>query len=316
MPSTQLIQVWRAGLELQPRVPLINTLALVEMLQTLWDTRGYLFWLLVVSASCLILERLWPWREEQRLVRPQFFQDLFWLFFNGHYVGILVAHLGAFLFAWAVPPIDGARSLNLVTAQPLWVQLSAFFLLKDFLEWGIHVLLHRVPWLWELHKLHHSIEELDWVGNFRFHWMEVVVYQGLTYFPLVVLGADGRVVLTTAVVSTLIGHLNHSNLNISWGPLRYVLNSPRMHVWHHDHDWPAARRYGVNFAICLSAWDWLFRTAYWPSADQSPTQRPARLGFRGMERFPRSLLGRFFYPLTRPLVRPRSSVRASRGARP
>ena len=156
-----------------------------------------------------------------------------------------------------------------------------------------------MPWLWEFHKVHHSIEELDWIGNFRFHWMEVVVYQGLTYFPLVVLGVDARVILVIAVVSTLIGHLNHSNLNISWGPLRYLLNSPRMHVWHHDHDWPADRRYGVNFAICLSIWDWLFGRAYWPKPDESPTQQPARLGFDGMERFPRSLLGRFFYPLTK-----------------
>jgi sterol desaturase/sphingolipid hydroxylase (fatty acid hydroxylase superfamily) len=178
------------------------------------------------------------------------------------------------------------------------VQFVAFFLLKDFLEWGVHNLLHRVPWLWEFHKVHHSIEELDWIGNFRFHWMEIAVYKGLTYFPLVILGADGRVILAIAVVGTLIGHLNHSNLNLSWGPLRYLLNSPRMHVWHHDRDWPADHPQGVNFAICLSVWDWLFGTAYWPTLEQSPEQQPRRRGFQGDERFPRSLAGRFFYPLS------------------
>lgn len=269
------------------------------MLQIIWDTRGYFFWLLVVSALCLVLERIWPWRRKQKLLRRQFAQDLGWLVLNGHYVGILVAYVAAFLFTWAVPAIDRTKSLHLVSEQPLWVQFIVFFLVKDFLEWGIHMLLHRVPWLWEFHKVHHSIEELDWIGNFRFHWMEIVVYQGLTYFPLVILGVDGGVILSIAVVATLIGHLNHSNINISWGPLRYVLNSPRMHVWHHDRDWPASRPYGVNFAVCLSAWDWLFRTAYWPSPDVSPSQQPARLGFHGDERFPRSLVGRFFHPLTR-----------------
>lgn len=273
------------------------------MLQIIWDTRGYFFWLLVVSAFCLILERIWPWRKEQKLLRRQFAQDLFWLFFNGHYGGILAAYLGAFVFAWAVPAIARAKSLNLLSEQPLWVQFIAFFVLKDFLEWAIHNLLHRVPWLWEFHKVHHSIEQLDWIGNFRFHWMEIVVYQGLTYFPLVVLGVDWRVILVIAVVSTLIGHLNHSNLNISWGPLRYIINSPRMHVWHHDYDWPADRRYGVNFGICLSIWDWLFGTAYWPAPQQAPTQQPARFGFHGIERFPRSLPGRFFHPLTRLVIR-------------
>ena len=275
------------------------------MLQVIWDTRGYFFWLLVVSGLCLVLERIWPWRKQQKMVRRQFVQDLFWLFFNGHYAGILVAYAAAFLFTWAIPSIEQAKSLTLLAATPLWVQFIGFFLLKDFLEWCIHNLLHRVPWLWEFHKLHHSIEELDWIGNFRFHWMEIIVYQGLTYLPMVILGVQSNVILVIAVVATLIGHLNHSNLRISWGPLRYVINSPRMHVWHHDHDWPADRPYGVNFAICLSLWDWLFGTAYWPTPAESPTQQPKRLGFHGMDRYPRTLIGRFFDPVTRLFMRDR-----------
>jgi len=269
------------------------------MFRVIWDTRGYLFWLIVVSALCLVLERLWPWRRRQKLLRRQFGQDLLWLVFNGHYAGILVAHVAAFAFSWAAPAVEAARGLNLLASRPAWVQFLGFFLVRDFLEWCIHNLLHRVPWLWEFHKVHHSIEELDWIGNFRFHWMEIVVYQGLTYFPLVVLGVDGNVILAIAVMVTLIGHLNHSNLNISWGPLRYVLNSPRMHVWHHDYEWPPDRPRGVNFGIALSLWDWLFGTAYWPTREQSPGQQPARLGFAGIEFFPRSLPLRLVYPLSR-----------------
>lgn len=269
------------------------------MIQIFWDTRGYFFWLLVVSAACLLLERLWPWRREQPMLRRQFAQDLFWLFFNGQYAGIVVAYLGAFLFVWAWPALDQLKSWQLVAGQPLWLQFAAFFLLKDFTEWGIHNLLHRVPWLWEFHKVHHSIEELDWIGNFRFHWMEVVVYQALTYLPLVVLGVDSRVVLWIAILTTAIGHLNHSNLNVSWGPLRYLINSARMHVWHHDREWPADRPRGVNFGISLSVWDWLFGTAWWPSPEDAPTQQPRRLGFDGLEQFPRDLLSRFFYPVSR-----------------
>ncbi len=277
------------------------------MLQVIWDTRGYFFWLLVVSAFCLVLERIWPWRKQQKMVRRQFVQDLFWLFFNGHYAGILVAYVAAYLFMWAMPSIEQARGLNLLAATPAWVQFIAFFLLKDFFEWCIHNMLHRVSWMWEFHKLHHSIEELDWIGNFRFHWMEIIIYQGLTYLPLIILGVQSNVILVIAVVATLIGHLNHSNLRISWGPLRYVINSPRMHVWHHDRDWPAERPYGVNFAICLSLWDWLFGTAYWPTPAQSPTQQPKRLGFHGMEHYPDTLVGRFFDPLTRLFIRNRKT---------
>lgn len=81
--------------------------------------------------------------------------------------------------------------------------------------------------------------------------MEIIVYQGLTYFPLIVLGVDSTVILCIAVVGTLIGHLNHSNLDLTWGPLRYVMNSPRMHVWHHALELPKNRRFGVNFGISL-----------------------------------------------------------------
>lgn len=265
---------------------------------SLWDPRSYPFWLLVVSAAVFALERLRPWRKRQRVLRPQIGQDLFWLVFNGHFAGVLLALLGGRLVSWLAPGLHRAETIGLVASAPLWLQFVVFFLLADLFEWGIHNLLHRVPWLWELHKVHHSIEQLDWIGNFRFHWMEIVVYRGLTYLPLAVLGADARVILAIAVVATLIGHLNHSNLYLSWGPLRYVLNSPRMHVWHHDREWPADRSHGVNFGISLSLWDWLFGTAWWPAVEERPEQQPSRLGFEDLERFPRRLFDRLVYPLS------------------
>ncbi len=47
-----------------------------------------------------------------------------------------------------------------------------------------------MPWLWEFHKLHHSIERLDGIGNFRFYWAEIVVYKTLSYLPLVIIGLE------------------------------------------------------------------------------------------------------------------------------
>ncbi len=265
------------------------------MLNVIWNTRGYFFWLLVVSLFCWILERLWPWRKQQKAFRKGIGQDFFWLIFNGHYAGILLAYISSwlilqlnhFLSDWQIPTPE---SIHLLATTPLWLQFVVFLVSKDLLEWCVHNLLHRVPWLWEFHKLHHSIEELDWIGNMRFHWMEIVVYKSLTYLPLVMLGVDGRVILWIAVVSTLIGHMNHSNLKISWGPLRYLINSPRMHVWHHDVI--LRGEHGKNYGIVFSLWDWLFGTAYMP-----PEGQPQKLGFESMEKFPRGLLPRLIYPL-------------------
>ena len=263
----------------------------------IWDTRSYFFWLLVVSLLCWILERAAPWRA-QRAWREQSGQDFFWLVFNGHYAGVLIAYgaawlsgrLGAAIGGWPLPSPETAQ---LLTGQPSWLQFAVFLVAKDFIEYGIHLLLHRVPWLWEFHKLHHSIRELDWIGNMRFHWMEIVVYKGLTYLPLVLLGVEGRVILWVAVVGTLIGHVNHANLNFGWGPLTKVVNSPRFHVWHHDV--VSHGKGGQNFGILLCLWDWLFGTAYRPQEEQPP-----EFGFVGMERFPRGLPGRFVYPFWKP----------------
>ena len=87
--------------------------------------------------------------------------------------------------------------------------------------------------------------------------------------------------------------LNHANIRISWGPLRYLLNSPMMHVWHHDVEQHG--KGGQNFGQVLSVWDWIFGTVYWP-ADR---KMPDRLGFEGMQRYPSSLPGRLVYPLWR-----------------
>jgi sterol desaturase/sphingolipid hydroxylase (fatty acid hydroxylase superfamily) len=258
----------------------------------------YYFWLVVVSLGCFVLERFAPWRRQQRVFRRGLLQDLFWLVFNGHYLGLILA-LGT---GYLVQALNGAlyriglpvpESLALLADWPLWTQFVVFLVLKDFLEWNIHRLLHNVPSLWEVHKLHHSIEELDWIGNFRFHWGEVVVYKTLSYLPLVVLGVDHRVLLAIAVLWTVMLDLNHANLRFSWGPLRYLLNSPRMHVWHHDvvqHG-----RGGQNFGQVLSVWDWIFGTVYWP-VDRD---EPERLGFEGMETYPRSVPRRLLYPLWR-----------------
>jgi sterol desaturase/sphingolipid hydroxylase (fatty acid hydroxylase superfamily) len=264
------------------------------MLSLLWDTRQYFFWLMVISVLCFVLERILPWRKAQRALRNQFGQDLFWLVFNGHYLGILLAHVTAWLWlaAGEVPEraIGHIPEVVWLPDQPLWVQFLLFLTIRDFVEWLVHNLLHKVPFLWEFHKLHHSIEELDWIGNFRFHWMEVVVYRMLTYLPLVMLDVSGQVILWVAIVGTLIGHLNHSNIRISWGPLKYVLNSSRMHAWHHDEVLHGG--HGQNFGVILSVWDWVFGTAYLPD----DREQPDRLGFEGFDAYPRSLVGRLVYP--------------------
>jgi sterol desaturase/sphingolipid hydroxylase (fatty acid hydroxylase superfamily) len=265
------------------------------MLNILWNTQHYFFWLMLVSLLCFLLERLTPWRPQQKAWRDGIWQDFFWLIFNGHYAGIAVAHIAAWLIlqsqtALGLRPFDSLQTVHLLSGTPLWLQFVVFMVLKDLAEWCVHNLLHRVPWLWQFHKLHHSIVELDWIGNMRFHWMEIVVYKSLTYLPLVVMGIDGRVILWVAIVGTLIGHLNHSNLKLNWGPLTLhpqLAVLPRLAPRRR-----AARPRRAEFAILFSLWDWLFGTAHMPKGQEQPDQ----LGFADLHRFPRTLLLRLVFP--------------------
>ena len=255
----------------------------------------YLYWLLGISLAFVVLERIRPARRAQGAVRPQLANDLFYLVFNGHLYAVLAG--GA--IAWiarhtreGLQPLGLLPARGLLDAAPFLVQALVFLVVSDFLQWCVHNLLHRVTFLWQFHKVHHSIHRMDWAGNFRFHWVEVVVYRSLLYVPLYWIGGAGEALFAVALFATAWGHFNHANIALDLGPLGRVFNSPRMHLWHHD----ASDEGGVakNFGIVLSLWDFLFGTVYWPR-DRSPS----RLGYPGDEEMPRDLPRQLLFPLTR-----------------
>mgnify|MGYP001793616594 FL=1 len=63
-----------------------------------------------------------------------------------------------------------------------------------------------------------------------------------------------------------------------------------MHIWHHAYDLPKEKRYGVNFGISLSLWDYLFKTNYIPYEG-----RDIKLGFPGVEKFPKNFASQNLY---------------------
>ncbi len=270
----------------------------------------YYFWLIVISATVFTLERVFQRKPAQEIVRADFVQDLFWLVFNTQYVSWGIAIVTVHLATWFDVTflhlgLPRPESIALLSSWPLWGQFLVFYVFRDFLEWNVHRLLHRVPWLWRFHKLHHSIEQLDWLSTFRAHWSEAIIYKVITYLPLVILGVDSRVIFAILVTSLFIQELIHANLAWTFGPFRFLITSPRFHAWHHD-----VKLYGKsgqNFAIDLPIWDWIFGTAYWPK----DAVAPARLGFQGMESYPRSVWGRLWDPFLREKKKPAAESETS-----
>lgn len=259
--------------------------------------QNYFWWLIVLSLVVWGLEVTFPWRKNQKVIRKDFWLDTFYMFFN-FYIFKLVFFAGlAAISSKAFVDLLGGNTevISLFDARelPYWVQIVVFFLAMDFIQWFVHVLLHKFDFLWQFHKVHHSVEEMGFAAHLRYHWMENVFYTPAKYIVLLLIGGfEPSSVFVIYYTNIAIGHLNHANLNLDYGPLKFILNNPKMHIWHHAKTLPEERKNGANFGISLSIWDYIFRTNYIPSSG-----RDIELGFNNMEKFPDSFLAQNIYPI-------------------
>lgn len=251
------------------------------------------FYMLIgVSLLVFSLEWIFPWRKKQGLIRKDFWLDAFYMFFNYFLFSLLIfAALSStteLLFRDLMQAIGLPRGpvFSFFSQWNMAVQFIVFFLIYDFVQWVVHNLLHRLPWLWRFHRLHHSVEEMGFAAHLRYHFMENIVYRLALYIFLSYLFKFSLSnVFYLYAATTLIGHLNHANIRLDYGPLKYIFNNPKMHIWHHAKDLPSSHPKGMNFALTLSIWDYLFKTAYIPYDG-----RDIPLGFEDVESFPQNFL--------------------------
>lgn len=299
---------------------------------------NFFYWLIFVSLFFFVLQKLAPWRKEQATFRKDFWLDAFYMFFNVFLFGLIIFSAAENIFVRAFDDFLGLFGIeNLVAVRidqlPVWAYFLILFVVADFIQWNIHRLLHRVPWLWEFHKVHHSVEQMGFAAHLRFHWMENIVYSLLRALPLTMLGYNLVDLFTLHMFNMAWGHFNHSNISVHpritglvfgaiagfglgalyaggnalwmmvyvgggmvvgtlvFGPyMRYIFNSPEMHIWHHAREMPEGHRYGVNFGLTLAVWDYIFGTAHVPHSG-----RDIALGFPKLEAFPKGFLGQLVY---------------------
>ena len=257
---------------------------------------NYFYWLIVLSLLVFILEIILPWRKNQPIIRDGFWLDTFYIFFNFFIFSLIgynaLSHIGVELFNDFLGLFGIENLVAIEVAQlPGWLQLLIMFVIADFIQWNVHRMLHRVPWMWEFHKVHHSVKEMGFAAQFRFHFMETIIYKSVQYIPLAMIGFGLLPFIVIHMAGVLIGHLNHANLGWGYGPLGYIFNNPKMHIWHHAKELPPEHPYGMNYGLSLSLWDYLFGTAYIPHDG-----RDIELGFHGDEEFPKNFIQQTEYP--------------------
>jgi len=253
---------------------------------------NYFWGLIILSLIVWLLEIAFPWRKNQSITRKDFWLDGFYMFFNFFIFSIIISGFYKVLgIAFGEFNIT-SKSLALINISdwPSWLQLFVFFIILDFVQWFTHVLLHKYPFLWKFHKVHHSVKEMGFAAHLRYHWMENVFYKPLKTFGVMIIGGfEPEQAYIVHFITIAIGHLNHANIKISWGPLRYIFNNPVMHLYHHAYTLPEGE-YGINYGISLSLWDYIFKTAYVP--EDSGT---IEIGFPGDDKFPQDFIGQNLY---------------------
>ena len=149
--------------------------------------------------------------------------------------------------------------LNLVEL-PYWLSVVVAVMLLDLAIYVQHVVFHAVPWLWRLHRMHHTDLDLDVTSGTRFHPLEMILSMLIKFGVLFVLGPPAVAVLIFEIVLNAMAMFNHANARLPQTldrVLRWLVVTPDMHRVHHS---VIAVETNSNFGFNLSCWDRLFRT--------------------------------------------------------
>ena len=143
-------------------------------------------------------------------------------------------------------------------ALPNWAAVLLALLWLDFVIYWQHRLFHRLPWLWRLHRVHHTDRMLDASSALRFHPLEILVSLVIKLLAIAVLGAPPIAVLLFEIGLNAMAMFNHANLRLPLrldAMLRRALVTPDMHRVHHS---VFASETHSNFGFNLSVWDRVF----------------------------------------------------------
>jgi len=143
---------------------------------------------------------------------------------------------------------------------PTWLALTLAIVAMDFVIWLQHVMVHSIPALWRLHRVHHADLDFDVTTGSRFHPLEIFLSMLIKFATIAVLGPPVIAVIIFEVILSGMAMFNHSNIRLPAGLdkiLRMLVVTPDMHRVHHSVEDDEANS---NFGFNLSLWDRMFGT--------------------------------------------------------
>ena len=130
--------------------------------------------LFLAAIVFVILERLFPYTKDQKILREGFFDDFAMYTIAQNYI------LSILIFGVIITFIDnstGISRLQLFAKVPIWAQLIFFVVTHDLYIYWMHRWMHKNKWLWRLHEAHHSPKKVDWLSGSRSHPLEIILNQ-------------------------------------------------------------------------------------------------------------------------------------------
>ena len=212
------------------------------------------FGILIVMA---IWERVAPRRALTISKTVRWVNNLGLVFFNSFLLRVLFPAAAVGVAAFASE--QGWGLLNYYEV-PFLLAVVSSVIVMDFIIYLQHVLVHAVPLLWRLHRVHHADVDFDVTTGARFHPIEIILSMLIKFATIVVLGPPVVAVVLFEIILNATAMFNHSNIRLPSGldkRLRLLLVTPDMHRVHHSTEDDEANS---NFGFSLPWWDRLFGT--------------------------------------------------------
>ncbi|VAX13905.1 Fatty acid hydroxylase family (carotene hydroxylase/sterol desaturase) [hydrothermal vent metagenome] len=208
-----------------------------------------------------ILMAVWEWRAPRRVLQVskllRWSNNLGLVFLNSFILRLLfpVAAVGVAAFSHA----QGWGLFNYFSL-PGFVAIIVAVIIMDFIIYLQHVMVHAIPVLWRLHRVHHADLDYDVTTGARFHPLEIILSMLIKFATILLLGPPVVAVIIFEVVLNAMAMFNHGNVGLPKGLdrlLRYFIVTPDMHRVHHSVEDDEANS---NFGFSLSWWDRLLGT--------------------------------------------------------
>ncbi|HRJ70542.1 MAG TPA: sterol desaturase family protein [Beijerinckiaceae bacterium] len=270
-----------------------STFSLTSLACAFLVSAGYVAWRRHSRGRAVKLRTVLAGMFPKRIWRGASMTADLWLFFlNAFVMGAIVGWAVLsfhFLGGWITDGLNAAFGPRAPTAMPEWMARALFtlvlFLAYEFGYWLEHWISHRVPFLWEFHKVHHSAEHLTPLTVWRMHPVNTVLFANVVGVVLAIAGSvaawllggplteyaySGTNVILIVFVHLYL-HLQHSHIWISFtGWAGRIFMSPAHHQIHHSTN---PLHFDRNMGSCLSLFDWLFGTLH------VPARQPEKLSF-------------------------------------